>query len=352
MSKIHAWAAHGPGQPLVPYEYEAGTLGPEEVEIAVESCGLCHSDLSIRNNDWGISTYPCIPGHEVIGRVVALGEHAKGLTIGQHVGLGWSAQSCLHCHECLSGNHHLCSQVVPTIVGHYGGFAERVHAQWTWAIPLPDALDTSAAGPLLCGGITVLSPFLTHDIKPTQRVGVVGIGGLGHLALKFATAWGCEVTALTSSESKYEEARSFGAHRVLSSRNSEEIRALAGALDHVIVAVNVPLDWSALIATLAPQGQLHIVGAVLEAIPVAAFDLINGQRSVSGSPTGSPVAIADMLNFAARHHIVPLVEHFKMSDVNEAFARLESGKAHYRIVLDADFGSTGIVPTDRRKILG
>src|SRR5258708_7806895 len=153
MSKIRAWAAHGPGQPLVPYEYEAGTLGPEEVEIVVESCGLCHSDLSMRNNDWGMSTYPFIPGHEVVGRVVALGEQTKGLTIGQRVGLGWTAQSCLHCHECLSGNHHLCSQAVPTIVGHYGGFAERVRARWAWAMPLPDELDASAAGPLSGRGI-------------------------------------------------------------------------------------------------------------------------------------------------------------------------------------------------------
>ena len=337
MSKIRGWASHRAQQALVPFTYEVGELGPEEVEIAVEYSGLCHSDLSVLNNDWGLSVYPFIPGHEVIGRVVALGEATKGLTVGQRVGLGWTAASCLHCHECLSGNQHLCSEAQPTIIGHYGGFAGRVRAQWDWAIPLPEELDASTAGPLLCGGVTVFAPFFTYDIKPTQRIGVVGIGGLGHLALKFAAAWGCEVTAFTSSEAKYAEAKAFGAHHVVSSRNSDAIRALAGSLDLLIVTVDVPLDWSALIDTLAPQGRLHIVGGVLEPIPVAAFSLITGQRSISGSPTGSPLVIAEMLKFAARHKIAPQVEHFKMSQVNEAFARLKSGKARYRIVLEADF---------------
>lgn len=337
MSKIRAWAAHGPGQMLVPYEYEAGELGSDEVEIAVEYCGLCHSDVSVLNNDWGNSLFPFVPGHEVIGRVTALGHHTKGLTIGQRVGLGWTAESCMHCHECLSGNQQLCSKALPTIIGHHGGFADRVRAQWDWVIPLPDGLDASTAGPLLCGGVTVFSPLFSFDVKPTQHVGVVGIGGLGHMALKFAAAWGCEVTAFTSSESKYEEAKAFGAHHVLSSRNTDDILALAGSLDLLIITVNVSLDWSALIATLAPHGRLHFVGVVPEAIPVVAFDLIGAQRSISGSPTGSPVTIAEMLKFAARHAITPQVEHFQMRDVNKAFARLQSGKAQYRIVLEADF---------------
>jgi alcohol/geraniol dehydrogenase (NADP+) len=337
MTNIHAWASHGPKQALVPFEYEAGALGPDEVEIAVDYSGLCHSDLSVLDNDWGNSHYPYIPGHEVVGRVVAVGAHAKGLTVGQRVGLGWFAESCMHCQSCLSGNHHLCSESVATIIGHYGGFADRVRAHWAWAIPLPDGLDASVAGPLLCGGITVFSPLYAYGVKPTQRVGVVGIGGLGHIALKFAAAWGCDVTAFTSSELKHDEAKALGAHHTVSSRNSQAIRALAGSLDLLIVTVNVRLDWSALISTLAPHGRLHVVGAVLEPIPVAAFDLIGAQRSVSGSPTGSPEAIVEMLKFAARHHITPQVEHFQMSQVNEALDHLKAGKAKYRIVLDADF---------------
>ena len=173
--------------------------------------------------------------------------------------------------------------------------------------------------------------------KPTDRVGIIGIGGLGHMAVKFAAAYGCDVTAFTSSESKFDEAKGFGADHVVSSRDSAAIRKLGGSFDLLISTVNVKLDWDAMIGTLAPNGRLHVVGVVLEPIPVAAFSLIPQQRSVSGSPSGSPTAIETMLDFASRHHVVPQTEHFPMSKINEAFARLESGKAHYRIVLDADF---------------
>ena len=335
--KFHAWAAHGAKQALKPYEFDAGPIGPEDVEVVVEHCGVCHSDLSVLNNEWGLSQFPVVPGHEAVGRVVALGEHAKGLNIGQRVGVGWTAGSCMHCHVCLSGDQHLCVKAVPTIIGHHGAFANRVRAHSTWTIPLPDGLDIASAGPLLCGCITVFSPLVTFGVKPTDRVGVVGIGGLGHMALKFAAAWGCEVTAFTSSDSKTDEAKGFGAHHVVSSQNAAAIRGIAGSLDFLLVTVNAPLDWSAMIATLAPKGRMHVVGAVLAPIPVSAFDLILAQRSVSGSPTGAPVTIASMLEFAARHKIYPQVEHFPMSKVNDALARLESGKVRYRVVLDADF---------------
>jgi uncharacterized zinc-type alcohol dehydrogenase-like protein len=237
----------------------------------------------------------------------------------------------------MTGQHNLCLTALPTIVGHYGGFANKLRAHWAWTIPLPDALDISSAGPLLCGGITVFAPFLNYDIKPTQRVGVVGIGGLGHLALKFAKAWGCEVTAFTSSDAKADEAKSFGAHHVVSSRDPAAILNIANSLDLLLVTVNVSLDWSALLKTLKPNGRMHVVGAVLEPMPIPAFDLIMGQKSISGSPTGDPIAIATMLDFAARHTIAPQVEHFPMRQVNEALAHLAAGKARYRIVLDADF---------------
>lgn len=337
MTEIRGWATHGPKQKLELFSYNAGPLGPEEVEIAVEHCGLCHSDLSIINNDWAISQYPTVPGHEAVGKIVGIGEQVKGLKIGQRVGVGWNAGSCMHCHECMTGNNNLCAEAAPTIVGHHGGFADRVRAHWVWAIPLPDALDIAGAGPLLCGGITVFSPLLTFGIKPTAHVGIVGIGGLGHMGLKFANAWGCEVTAFTSNPAKADEARGFGAHRVVSSRDSGDMQKIANSLDLLIVTVNTPLDWTALLKTLKPNGRLHVVGAVLEPMPIAAFDLISGQKSVSGSPTGGPTAISTMLEFAARHHIAPQVEHFPMSKVNDALDHLASGKARYRIVLDADF---------------
>ncbi|HYE34263.1 NADPH-dependent aldehyde reductase Ahr [Methylocaldum sp.] len=337
MNAIRAWAARSAGRALEPYEFDPGPLGPEEVEIAVEYCGICHSDLSVIDNEWGISTYPVVPGHEAVGRVVALGDQAKGLTLGQRVGVGWNSGSCLYCRHCLAGDQHLCVRIQPTIVGHHGAFADRLRAHWVWVIPIPEALDASTVGPLLCGGITVFSPLLDFDVKPTHRVGVVGIGGLGHMALKLLNAWGSEVTAFTTSEAKYEEAKTLGAHHVVFSRKPETMKAIAGSLDMILDTVNVPLDWKAMVATLAPKGRLHVVGAVLEPIPVIAMSLISGQRSVSGSPTGSRSTIDMMLDFAARHGIAPQVEHFPMSRVNDALEHLRAGKARYRIVLDADF---------------
>jgi alcohol/geraniol dehydrogenase (NADP+) len=331
-----AWVATAAKQKMVLQDIDLGPLGSEDVEVAVEYCGLCHSDLSVLNNDWGSSQFPAVLGHEVVGRVTALGTATKGLSVGQQVGIGWTATSCMHCRQCMSGDQHLCAQARPTILGHRGGFASRVRCHWAWAISLPEGSNDAEAGPLLCGGITVFNPLVMYA-KPTSRVGVVGIGGLGHMAVKFARAYGCDVTAFTSSEGKIDEARRFGASHVVSSRNSDAIKALAGTIDLLIVTVNAALDWSAMIGTLAPNGRMHVVGAVAEPIPVPIFPLMLGQRSISSSPTGSPVDIATMLEFAARHGITPQTEHYPMSRINEAFERLEAGKARYRIVLDADF---------------
>jgi alcohol/geraniol dehydrogenase (NADP+) len=336
MAMIHAWVATAAKQKLVRQEIDLGPLGPEEVEVEVAHCGVCHSDVSVWSNEWGISQYPAVLGHEVIGRVTAVGSGAKGRAVGQQVGVGWTANSCMHCRPCLSGDQHLCLQAQPTIVGHRGGFATRVRAHWAWTIALPERSNQAEAGPLLCGGITVFNPLVMYA-KPTSRVGIVGIGGLGHMGVKFAAAYGCDVTAFTSSPSKFDEARGFGAHHVVSSRDSAAIKKLASSLDLLIVTANVPLDWDALIAALAPNGRMHVVGAVTQPVPIAIPPMIFGQKSVSASPTGSPVAIETMLDFAARHNVTPQTEHLPMSRINEAFARLEEGKARYRIVLDADF---------------
>ena len=338
MTEIRGWATHGPGQKLEPFSYNPGPLGSEEIEIAVEYCGLCHSDLSIINNDCAISEYPVIPGHEAIGKIVAMGEQGKGLKIGQRVGVGWNADSCMHCHGCMTGNSNLFTVALPTITGHHGCFADRVRFHWILAIPLPDTLDIASAGPLLCGGITVFSPLVTFGVKPTDRVGIVGISGLGHMGLKFANAWGCEVTAFTSHESKPDEAKGFGAHHVVSNSDSGGMQKIASSLDMLIVTVNTPLDWTELLKTLKPNGHLHVVGTVLEPMPIPVIDLTFGQKSVSGSPTCDSTTIATMLDFAARHNIVPQVEHFPMSKVNDAIEHLAAGNARCRIVLDADFG--------------
>lgn len=330
---IHAMAAETKGGRFTSFEYDPGPLHPEQVEVAVEHCGICHSDLSMLDNEWGRTAYPFVPGHEIVGTVAAMGSQVKGLKVGQRVGVGWFTGSCMHCRQCIGGDQHLCAGTEETIVGRHGGFAERVRAHWAWAFPLPQGLDASSAGPLFCGGITVFNPILLAGVKPTDRVGVVGIGGLGHLALKFLSAWGCEVTAFTSSAAKHDEARKLGAHHAVSSTDKAALKGLRRSFDFIIVTVNVALDWNAYIAALKPKGRLHFVGAVLEPIPVAAFSLIGGQKTIGGSPTGSPGAIATMLEFCARHKIAPQVETFAMAQVNEAMEHLRSGKARYRVVL-------------------
>ena len=349
MQEFNAYAASRAKGPLEPFSFDPGPLGPEEVEIKVSHCGLCHSDLSMLDNDWGMSKYPFVPGHEVAGTVVALGEGAKGLKIGQRVGLGWFAHSCLACHECLSGDQHLCVDAQGTIVGRHGGFADRVRAQWTWVRPLPDAVDLAKVGPLLCGGITVFSPFLIYNVPSTARVGIVGIGGLGHMALQFANKWGCEVHAFTTSDSKEAEARQLGAHYVHNIKPDGALKKLARSLDLIISTTNASLDDAAFLDTLAPKGRFHDVGAVLKPLEVPAFSLILGQKSVSGSPTGSPTAIDHMLAFSARHSVAPVVESFPMSKVNDALEHLRSGKARYRIVLVNDIVNARTATEARRE---
>lgn len=339
-NRIQAYAAAGNGQPLRPFEYEPDVLQPEDVELEVSYCGICHSDLAMLDNEWGRTTYPFVPGHEVIGEVVAAGEQVKKVQVGDTVGLGWMSGSCMACAHCLAGNSNFCAQREETIVGRHGGFANRVRCHWAWAVPLPEQLEPAKAGPLFCAGITVFTPLIDFGVKPTDRVAVAGIGGLGHLALQFLNKWGCEVWALTSSDSKREEAMVLGGHHVVNSSQPAQLEKLAGAFDFILVAAPVPLDWRALVNALAPKGRLHFVGVVLEPVPVEVFGLLVGQRSLSGSPVGNPTNMTKMLAFCARHHIAPKTEQFAMSDVNEALVYLRAGKARYRVVLENDFGST------------
>lgn len=330
---IKAWAAFEAGGELKYFEYDPGPLGHDEVEIAVENCGICHSDLNMIDDDWGMAEFPLVPGHEVAGRVATVGDEVTNLEVGQRVGLGWHAGYCMTCSSCMGGDHNLCAAGQGTIVGRHGGFADRVRAHAAAVIPLPEGVDSASAGPLFCGGITVFNPLVQFGVKPTDRVGVIGIGGLGHIALQFLNAWGCEVTAFTSSDAKKAEAMEMGAHRTINSRDSDQIEAAAGQFDLILSTVYAKMDWNAYIAALRPKGRLHLVGAALEPLDLGAFPMIVGQRSVSGSPVGSPVTIATMLEFAARHDIKPVIETFTFDRVNDAIERLRSGKARYRIVL-------------------
>jgi alcohol/geraniol dehydrogenase (NADP+) len=335
--EIKSYAALSQSSELILYKYQVGTLQADEVEVDVLFCGICHSDISMIENEWGVSTYPLIAGHEVIGRITALGESAqnKGLSIGQQVGIGWIAKSCQHCEHCINGKHVNCSQAVPTIINK-GGFAEKIRADWHWVIPLPDKIDASTAGPLLCAGITVFKPLLSYNINALSRVGVIGIGGLGHLAIKIVKAMGAEVIAFSSSISKKEKILNMGAKKVINSRDYDAIMSLSGKLDLLINTVSIDLNWQSYFETLAPQGRFHTLGIVMKPFEVPSFTLITKDCSVSGSSTGSPGQLRSLLNLSQRADISPIVKIFPMSQINEAIEYLKLGHA-FRVVLQADF---------------
>jgi len=328
---ITVWQASEVGAKLQAAERPLLEPAANELVLEVLHCGLCHSDLSMLNNHWGITSYPLIPGHEVVGRVVSVGSAVNPDVIGELRGLGWISGSCCHCIQCLGGTGNLCASLEATIVGRQGGFASHVTAHQDWAIPLPEGIDPGVAGPLFCAGITVFSPLIDEAVSPTAHVAVIGIGGLGHIALQFARAWGCEVTAITTNLSKTEEAKRFGAHQV---ESIDQLSNLAGKFDLIINTVNHSLDWAAVMASLAPLGRLHQLGAVIEPIQVGAFDLIMARRSITGSPTSSPASLLKMVDFCVRHNIRPQVEHLPINRVNEAVERLQRGDVRYRFVLD------------------
>jgi len=202
MAQIQGLAVHAAGAELLPFRYDPGKLGSQEVEIVISHCGICHSDLHLIANDWGISNYPFIPGHEIIGTVAAKGADVRGLEVGQRVGLGWQSNSCGRCDWCMQGLENLCSESEATCVHRHGGYASSVRANSRFVIPVPDGLPSEQAAPLLCGGITVYNPIRTHGINPSSRVGIVGIGGLGHIAVQFARVFGAEVTAFSTTAGK------------------------------------------------------------------------------------------------------------------------------------------------------
>jgi len=335
MKKVNAYAAKKKGAEFEPFEYELAEIGDEQVDIKVLYCGLCHSDYSVWQNDWGNAKYPLVPGHEVVGEIVEVGPNVKHVKTGDKVGLGWFSASCMHCDQCMNGAQNLCENGEQTIIGRHGGFADTVRSHWTWATPLPEGIDLAKAGPLFCGGITVFNPILMAGVKPTDVVGVIGIGGLGHMAVQFLNKWGCEVVALTSSPDKEDHLLKMGAHKVVNSKSKAELKEIECTLDFILNTTNVSLNWELFLQALKPQGTLHTVGAVLEPMAIPAFGLIGGEKTVSGSPMGSIALTRKMLEFCVRHDIYPIVEEYAMSKVNEAMEHLHEGKARYRIVLKA-----------------
>jgi uncharacterized zinc-type alcohol dehydrogenase-like protein len=333
MSEIHGLAAHAAGAHLLPYKYDPGDLSGDDVEVKISHCGVCHSDVHLIDNDWGLSKYPFIPGHEIVGTVTALGDRVKALKTGDRVGIGWQANSCGICEWCRKGEEHLCPQSQPTCIGRNGGYADAVRVNWRFAVKVPENLESENVAPLLCGGITVYSPLRNTGVRPSWRVGVIGIGGLGHMGLQFAKAFGAEVTAFSTSKDKEEEALRLGAHHFVNTRATNAMKKLAGSFDLLLSTVNADQDWGGYINALRPKGTLCVVGVPPSAIALQAFALVGQQRSVSGSPTGSPSDLAEMLDVAARHGVKAVTERFAMDKANEAVAKVKKNQVRYRAVL-------------------
>jgi uncharacterized zinc-type alcohol dehydrogenase-like protein len=332
-TEINGLAVHAAGAQLVPYKYEPGDLGTSEIEVRITHCGVCHSDISLIDNDWGLSTFPFIPGHEIIGTVSAVGAGVRDRTVGERVGIGWQADSCGICEWCRQGDEHLCAKATPTCVGRNGGYADAVRVNARFAIPVPAALASENAAPLLCAGITVYSPMRNFGVRPSSRVGVIGIGGLGHLGLQFAKTFDAEVTALSTSKDKEAEALKLGADHFVNTRDMGAFKKIAGSFDFVLSTVSADQDWPGLVASLRPKGTLCIVGVPTSPIAVPAFPLINGQKSIAGSPGGSPRDLHEMLDVAARHGVKAITERFPMAKANEAIAKVRKSKVRYRAVL-------------------
>jgi uncharacterized zinc-type alcohol dehydrogenase-like protein len=273
-----------------------------------------------------------VPGHEIVGTVTRLGGGICSLKEGQRVGVGWESGCCGECEFCARGEENVCAGWKGTCTHGYGGYASAIRVDNRFAIPIPEGMDPEKAAPLLCGGITVFAP-ISQEARPTMRVGVIGTGGLGHLALQYAQAFGCEVTAFSTSPDKEAEARRMGAHHFVNSCDAAAIEKCASQFEFIISTVPADLDWLGYVNALKPKGKLCIVGVPPSALTLPAFPLILGRKSVFGSPVGSPSQIREMLEFSARHLIEPITECVPMAQVNDALERVKQNKARYRMVL-------------------
>lgn len=335
--KVHAYAAHRAGAPPEPYEYDAGPLGALEVDVRVTHCGVCYSDIGRIDDEFGGSTFPLVAGHEAVGIVEAIGEEvdSERMPIGGRVGVGAISGSCFRCAWCVSGQQQHCPQRDDTLLrGDRGGFAHHVRASdWRHAHPIPDAIPSEQAAPLLCAGATVFSPMVRRGVRPTDRVAVVGIGGLGHLAVQFFAAWGCDVTAISSTRAKEGDARRFGANQVIGSAEPGALAAARNTFDFVLSTVSADLPWDEYLSILRPGGMLCVVGLPEHPMTFSALSLLPEEKVIAGGIPGSAVDTARMLEFAARHGVRPQVENYPVADIGIALERVREGRARYRAVL-------------------
>ncbi|MDF3078272.1 MAG: NAD(P)-dependent alcohol dehydrogenase [Sphingobacteriaceae bacterium] len=316
---------------------------PYDVEIEILFCGVCHSDLHTARNEWHGTVYPCVPGHEIVGRIVSVGGHVSKFKVGDLAGVGCMVDSCRECDYCQEGLEQYCE--VGNIgtynspdkhlgIRTYGGYSESVVVDEAFVLHIPENLDLAATAPLLCAGITTYSPLKHWNVGPGQKVGVVGLGGLGHMAVKLAKAMGAEVIVFTTSESKFEDARRLGADDVVLSKDPEQMKKYTGKLHFLLDAVSAQHDINLYLSLLRVDGTLALVGAPELPLPVAAFSLIPYRRSLAGSMIGGIAETQEMLDFCGKHGITSDIEMINIQQINEAYERLLKGDVKYRFVID------------------
>ena len=331
--KIKSYAAEEPKGILKPFEYEPKPLKEHDVLIKVTHCGICHTDIHFLDNDMNMTAYPFVPGHEVIGFVEETGKSVTKLKKGQRVGIGWQISSCLECEYCESAQENLCESAQATMLGNYGGYSNYIISDSRFTFPIPDDIESEHAAPLLCGGITVYSPMRLYDIKPHHKVGVIGIGGLGHFAVQFASAYGCEVTAFSTSPNKEEDVYNLGARNFVNSRDANQMKKIQGKFDYIISTVCADIDWLPFFKALKTNGRLNFVGISMGNVSVPVSALVLGQKSLSGSVIGGRSMINEMLEFSARNGVKAMTELMPIEKVNKAIEKVRKNQARYRMVL-------------------
>ncbi|MFM8442943.1 MAG: NAD(P)-dependent alcohol dehydrogenase [Methylococcus sp.] len=343
MTNSKAYAAHNPTSPLVPYLIQRRDPGPSEVEIDILYCGVCHSDLHQARNEWASTLYPCVPGHEIVGRVNRTGTHVSRFQPGDLAAIGCMVDACGNCPSCVNGEEQFCEQG-PTFTYNsedrhgggmtYGGYSRRIVADEAFVLRVPEGLDPAGTAPLLCAGITTYSPLRRWNIGPGQTVGVVGLGGLGHMAVKFAKALGAHVVLFTTSPGKAEDARRLGAAEVVITREPDAFTRHANRFDFILDTVSAPHDLNVYLSLLKVSGTLCLVGVPPEALPVHSFNLVFGRRQLAGSLIGGIRETQEMLEFCGKHRITSDIELIAIADINEAYERLLKNEVKYRFVID------------------
>ena len=341
---VHAYGAHSADTPLVPLAIERRAPGPQDVRIAIAYCGICHSDLHQARAEWAGTRWPCVPGHEIVGHVDAVGSEVTGFAVGDLVGVGCIVDSCQHCPECAEGLENYCDNMVGTYnspiadaPGHtLGGYSQTivVHQRYVLRVSHPEE-QLAGVAPLLCAGITTYSPLRHWNAGPGKKVGVVGIGGLGHMGVKLAHAMGAHVVAFTTSDSKRDDAAALGADEVVVSRNKEEMAAHGKSFDLIVNTVAAPHDLDAFTKLLKRDGALVLVGAPPSPHPSPnAMLLLAKRRAIAGSMIGGIPETQEMLDFCAANGIVADIEMIRADGINQAYERMLKGDVKYRFVID------------------